>query len=121
MQFLTLEGEQLKDLNRVLLITATCGVLFGGHVANYYAVTSDLAWEYYANILILSTSLITIALRKEMDSLIGAHGREIIICLLINNSFDRAFGIKGWSWNDGLVVIFVALKLALIKINWKKY
>lgn len=119
MQFLTPKEEQLEGLDRLLLILSVFGILLGSYIATYYAKDTDTAWEYYANILILSTSLIAIALRKEIDSLIGVHGREIIICLLINNSFDRAFGIKDWSWNDGLAVIFVIAKLALIKINWK--
>jgi hypothetical protein len=120
-QFLTLKEEQLKNLNKLLLLLSVCGVFFGNYVANYFGKDSDTCWVYYASILICSFLLLLIALKKEINNLIGGTWYKIIVYILINNFIDRYFGITGWSWNDYITIVAVVLEYLIYKKIISKY
>lgn len=63
--------------------------------------------------------LVFVALRKEVIKLVSIYGFEIILAILINYYIDDYYGLKGWSLNDKLTVIFVSIK-GIIAI-FKKY
>lgn len=123
MQYLTQREEQLKCLNRLLILLSILGVLFGSYVVKYLTKDFDTAWTYYASILIFSFMILFISLREEIKSVISKTLYRIVLYTLINNFIDRYFGVTDWSWNDFITIGMILMEFLIhkFKSKWAKH
>jgi hypothetical protein len=87
-------------------------MLFSGYLCDYvYPLDDDSAWKLMLNLSRLAFLLLVFQIKNGFI-------KEIAIGLLINHYIDRYYGLKGWTINDTITVVFVGIK-TLISIYKK--
>jgi hypothetical protein len=113
-----LHPNQRARLNKVLLFLSILIVLLIKEIVDDFYFLYDIdAWDTALDLYRFAFLLLFFAIRKEVKSLIGVTFFVIIKWILINNFFDRYFGITDWSWNDLLTVLFALIELIYKKVE----
>jgi len=115
-QLKILTERHLEDLNKALriisVIISVLLILFSGYLCDYvYPLDDDSAWKLMLNLYRLAFLVLIFTIKNGFLKDIG-------IGLLINHYIDSYYGLKGWSWNDTITVVFVGIK-TLISIYKK--
>jgi len=99
----------LFALDKACVIFSFLTLLTASYIANYNTEINT-AWIRFSNLLYFDFLLVFFALRRSAKIIIGNTFYKIIVYLLINNFFDKAIGLEGWSWNDFLTVLIVTVE-----------
>jgi len=111
-QLKILTERHLEDLDDLLKITSVALILFSGYLCDYvYPSDDDSAWKLMLNLCRLAFLLLVFQIKNGFI-------KEIAIGLLINHYIDSYYGLKGWTLNDTITVVFVGIK-TLISIYKK--
>ena len=103
-QLKTLTVNHREDLNSVLKIASVLLILFSGYYCDYlYPKGGTISWKLMLNLYRLAFLLLVFQVKNGFL-------KEIAIALLINHYIDRYYGLKGWTLNDTITVVFVGIK-----------
>lgn len=115
MQLKTLTEHQKASLDKLLKITSISLMLFAVYYCDYlYPKGGTISWQLNLDLYRLAFLLLIFTIKKGFI-------KEIAIALLINHYVDSYFGLKGWTINDTITVVYVGVKtLSVIIKNRKK-
>lgn len=105
----------LLIINTALLLTGILLILFVKRITDdLYFIYNIEPWALGMDLYRFATLLIIFALRNvSVTKLITAIGFRVIFYLLINNFYDRFYGITDWSTNDTITVLLIGVEAIL--------
>lgn len=105
----------LLIINTVLLLTGILLILFVKRITDALYFIYDIEpWALAIDLYRFAALLIIFALRNvSVTRLITAIGFRVIFYLLINNFYDRFYGITDWSTNDTITVLLIGVESIL--------
>jgi hypothetical protein len=101
----------LHHLDRLLLILSGILIFAASYIADFLKSLTEInSWVIGINIYRFTFLLLIFALRREFIFWLGKAGYRVVYYLLINHFVDIAIGCSGWSINDTLTVVILAIE-----------